>query len=203
MPAHGSPSRTPPTSRTRAILRTVRTGRTYDDIGREFGVTGRCISGIAAHWGLPPRIPLPRLTIQCEYCGKEVVTTIHAPRKFCSKRCFYRNRRGAHRVRSPEAQARCIAALTRTCHNCGKEFLVKFPHMAQRFCGYKCSGEARARLKRPRLLAIQAALRTGRPQHEMAAQFGVSRQYVSALAARWGLARPRRRKRSSPRPRAR
>ncbi len=184
-----SPARTPPSARTRAILRAVRTGRTYDDIGREFGVTGACIRHTAANWGLPPRRPLPRVTIRCAYCGKEVVTTITVPRKFCSKRCFYRNRRGTHWTvrRSPEARALWIASRTRTCHNCGKTFLVKVPGLGGQYCGHKCSGEGRARLKRPRLLALRAALRTRRPRREIAAQFGVSRQYVSQLAMRWHI----------------
>ena len=190
MPAQPSPPRTPPSPRTRAILRAARTDRTYDDIGREFGVTGACIRHTARHWGLPPRIPLPRLTIQCEYCGKEVVTTIHTPRKFCSKRCFYRNRRGTHRVRSPEAQARWIASRTRTCQNCGKHFLVKSLRLAGQYCGHKCSGEARGKLKRPRRLALRAALRTRRPQTEIAAQFGVSRQYIHYFAKRWRISLP-------------
>lgn len=190
MPAPGSPGRTPKTSRTRAILRAVRTGRTYDDIGREFGVTGACIRHTARRCGLPPRIPLPHLTIQCEYCGKEVVTTIHGPRKFCSKRCFYRNRRGTHWVRGPEGQARWIAARTRTCQNCGKQFLAKYARLLSKSCSYKCSGQARAKLKPHNRAALRAALRAKRPRTEIAAQFGVSQEYVRKLAKRWRIPAP-------------
>lgn len=192
MPAPGSPGRTPKTSRTRAILRAVRTGRTYDDIGREFGVTGSCIRHTARRCGLPPRIPLPRLTVHCLHCGKEVVTTIHAPRKFCSKRCFYRNRRGAHWTmrRTPEARALWIASRTRICQNCGKTFLVVSPSMAGQYCGHKCSGQARAKLKPRDLVALRAALRAKRPRTEIAAQFGVSREYVRKLAKRWRIPVP-------------
>ena len=178
-------ARTPQSSRTRAILRAVRTGRTYDHIGREFGVTGSCIRRIAARWGLPPRRPLPRVAVKCAHCGKLVVTTVTTPRRFCSKRCFYRSRRGATWTRTPEARARWIAARTRTCRNCGKDFLAPFPHVAQRFCSWKCSGEARARLKRQDLVALRAALRTRQPRRQIAARFGITRAYVYLLAARW------------------
>lgn len=189
MPAQPSPPRIPKSSRTRAILRAVRTGRTYVDIGKEFGVTGNCIGQIAAKWGLPRRIPLPRVTIKCAHCGRQVVTTVTVPRKFCSKRCFYRSRRGKSwtRQHNPEAYARWIAARTRTCQNCGKKFLAKHPRLARKFCGYKCSGQAKAKLKRPRLLAIRAALRTRRPRREIAAQFGVTRAYVYLLASQWHI----------------
>ena len=187
MPARGSPGRTPESRRTRANLRAVRTGRTYDDIGRDFGVTGSCIRRTAAHWGLPPRIPLPRVTIKCAYCEREVVTTVTAPRKFCSKRCFYRNRRGTSwlRRRDPEAYARWLAARTRTCENCGKQFLAPQPGSDRRFCSYSCSARARPRPKLKHPEALRAALRTGRPRREIAAQFGVTRSYVSLLAKQW------------------
>ncbi|MGH9671496.1 MAG: hypothetical protein ACRD3A_15435 [Terriglobales bacterium] len=163
----------------------MRTGRTYADIGREYGFTDRWIRRIAADWGLSRPWPLPRVTIRCAHCGKQVVTTITVPRRFCSKRCFYRSRRGKHWTRSPEARARWIAARTRSCLNCGKDFLVPFPHLARRFCSWKCSGEARAKLTRQDLAALRAALRTRQPRREIAAQFGITRAYVYLLAARW------------------
>jgi len=175
-----------PTRRTGWILDAARSGLSYEEIGRRFGVSGSRIRYIARQWGLPRRKPVKRIRIHCLQCGKAVTTLVTVPRKFCSKRCSYLSRRGAST--DPKVLAERLAARRRICKRCQREFFVQSrPGLKQRYCGRTCGGRARSKLSDRDLHAIRKALSANRTYLEIATRLGVSRQYVHALAVGWHL----------------
>ena len=174
----------PAKARTRHILEAIHTGLSYAEIGRRFGITGSAVGKIAAFAGLPPRSPVPRVTVECGYCGKPVTGTVTFPRKFCSKRCFYRNNRGKTRPHDPVRRARALKMRERICRRCRKKFLAATPKARRKFCGHACAGRARAKLTLGDLKRLKAALKSGRSCAKIAAAFRVTRQYVYYLAGR-------------------
>ena len=178
-----------PSRRTRRILEAAKRGLSYEEIGRRLGVTGRRVGHIARQWGLPARRPVKRIHLRCRSCSKPITTLVTAPRKFCSKKCFYLSRRGPRLPINPLT----LAARKRVCKYCKKEFLAGYSRQDRKFCSKRCAGRARSRLAAKDLVRMRVELRADRTYREVASRFGVTRQYVHSLARIWDLTRRKRR----------